>query len=47
MNPNEMIDIDLPQLKSIKLGLGSLCGIIDIYSCLLVMRSMIGMVRYE
>ena len=39
MNSNEMIDIDLPSLLSIRLGYSALCGRSDDSSCLLIMRS--------
>ena len=38
MNSNEMIDVDLPSLQSIKLGYGALYGRGD-YSSSLLMRS--------
>ena len=39
MNSNEMIDIDLPSLRSIRLGKCSLQGREDDESCSLTMRS--------
>ena len=39
MNSTEMICIDLPSLRSITLGLGSLNGKDDDFSCSLIMRS--------
>ena len=41
MNSNEMIDVDLPSLQSIKLGYGALAGRDDDDSTSLIMRSMI------
>ena len=39
MNWNEMIEIDLPSLQSIKLGRWALCGRMNYKSCSLTMRS--------
>ena len=39
MNSNEMIDIDLPSLRSIQLGQWALAGIKEDSSCTLIMRS--------
>ena len=39
MNLNEMIEIDLPNLQSIKLGWGALYGKDGDSSCSLIMRS--------
>ena len=44
MNWNEMIEIDLPSLQSITLGIYALCGRDD-YSCSLTLRGMIDMNR--
>ena len=47
MNLNEMIVIDLPLLQSIILGKGALLGRNDDFSCSLIMRSNIEMIRNE
>ena len=39
MNSNEMIDIDLPSLRSIQLGMMGLYGKSDNENCSLTMRS--------
>ena len=39
MRMNEMIEIDLPSLQSITLGISALLGSYDDSSCSLIMRS--------
>ena len=47
MNSNEMIEIDLPSLRSIQIGESALCGRKDDESCLLRMRSNNEMIRND
>ena len=47
MNWNEMIDVDLPSLRSIQLGEHALQGSDDDDSCSLVMRSNNELIGYD
>ena len=47
MNLNEMIDVDLPSLQSIQLGLAALYGRYEDDSCSLIMRSNNELIGYD
>ena len=47
MNSNEIIDIDLPNLKSITLGFLGLRGTNESKNCSLTMRSIIELIRND
>ena len=47
MNSNEMIDVDLPSLQSIRLGQWTLIGENDNESCSLIMRSNFEIIRND